>query len=84
MMQVIPVPPHTGTGHTGKENEMSIIRYEQEQGKLHREVEGRGIEILSLFATIYEDLREEFKDAGGLKEFDAVVDEIIRKTREGV
>lgn len=63
---------------------MSIIKCEKERGKVNIEIQGRGIEILSLFAVLHEDLREKFNDAGRLKEFDAVIDEIIRETREGV
>lgn len=63
---------------------MSIISCEHEQGKVNIKIQGRGIEVLSLFAVIHEDLREKFKGEGRLEEFDAVVDEIIRTTREGV
>lgn len=83
-MQVVPVPPHTGTGRTGKENEMSIISCEHDLGKTKITVNGKAADVFALFAVLHEDLREKFKNAGMLKEFDAAVDEIIRTTREGV
>lgn len=77
------MPPHTGTGHTGKENGMSKICVEHADNKVSFDIEGTGKELIALFAMIHEDLRKKFKDAGMVEAFDCLVNHIIEVNKGG-